>query len=813
MMTSASVRLGSSLMHVNLALLTVCASIFRQATFETPEAPGYHQLSQNASAPSLQYSPPPLRGLAESQGTSHRSSSVACHGDKHTQNIFGHQHDHGMANNMATVSGDIQVDQPKEGEAQFHHQNGLSFPGGDNDETARAETAPWQANKSSCGTSPPTIFLWKGHNYLVKMAHDLNFLDDENEAAPVPAWLGFSVQCNPFLIPPEGHNICDILQRGHEERRKEIAVRRRRRQQQHHRFGGTGNGPRRFSRSRSRSRANSGTNRQRESGDGDGSAFRSCGQVGQGQQNEPGGGPGNTAEGGVAPLQATGTAPHQQYQCVQRDTDSTATENDDPQARIRPVIALPGGVEGGKTFVTEGRMLVAEGSLGSASTSAEPPLLWGVGEIEDEDIPCELSSGEEEEVEWNGGGYLSVPIIPDLPEAIRSKASAAAETLRSEGAAEKELESNALAILANAKRTQEMRNQPDEEHSSRVEWLAERSSRNGLRGALVDRHVGATRLRSMAYGSCWRDKSLVRRVSTAPAVGVRAPQRKRGSCAGWAFARSANSGQEDPDQASAAFGTSRGGVCVSVDGGVENGHNERTQSNHESRTRARSRRLGSGSRNPTSLCGGASPSSRLHRPDRVSVGVSEGSTGSASATSLAERSMAVSSLQASSSSMSARARARATASRPTATRRPFGGNAGRLIIIDPGKVPEVRHKAAMLIQAGLLGVSARIYVRRLRDNRERAALLIGQNWRRSRARLRMWNAKRLRRAEELRQVAEGRTRDRAAHLLQTFFRDIKYRRKRVRYPTYSEHFRRFKTDSEPVAVDDIELAGFRRIRL
>lgn len=695
--------------------------------------------------------------------------------------MYDHQHDHDTTNNMTTPSGGAQVDQPKEGETETQYHNSLSFRGGHNDETARSKTSSRQTNESTStrsSGSPPTIFLWKGHNYLVKMAHDLDFLDDENVAAPVSSWLGFSAQRNPFLIPPEGHDVCEILQRGHEERCKEIAVRRRQRQQQHHRFGGTGNGQRRFSRSRSRSRANSGTNRQRGSGDGDGSAFFSHGLIGQGPENQPGCGSGNNAEGGVVPPEATGASQYQQYQPVKRDTDSNAT--DEPLTNMTPAIALLGGAEGGETFVIEGGMTMEGGSLGSASTSVEPPVSWGLGDFEDEDIPCELSSGEEEEVEWNGGGYLSVPIVPELPQAVRSKASAAEEALRSQDAAEKELESNALAVLANAKRTQEILHQPGEERSSRLELLAERSSRNGLRGVLVDRHVGATRLKLVASASLWRDEPLARRVSTAPAGGVGAVQRKRSSCADWTVAKSPKSGQEcHDDPKSAAFGTSRGGVCVSVDGGVENGDIERTQSNQESRTPARSRRLAGGSRNSTSRCGSAS-TSRLQRPDRAPVGLSAGSTGSVSATSLAERSMATS-LQASSSSMSARARARATALRPTATRRPFCRSGGRVIIIDPGKIPEARHKAAMLIQSSLLALSARLFVRRLRGNRERAALLIGQNWRRSRARLRMWNAKRLRRAEELRQVAEGRTRNRAAHLLQTFFRDIKYRRERVRY--------------------------------
>lgn len=766
------------------AFLTICTSTSRQATFKTSTAPGHRQISRIVSAPSLHYDSPLFRCPAELQGTSCGSSN-ACHSDKTTGKVHDHQHDHDIINNVVTLSEGIQVDQQRS-ERATQRYNDPRFRGNFNDEAARLKEVSRQAIKSDRSISPPTIFLWKGHNYLVKMAHDLDFLDNENVAAPVSAWLGFPIHRNPFLIPPEGHDICKKLQRGHEERCKERAARRRQRQQHQHRLGGTGSGQRKFSRSRSRSRANSGTNRPRGSGDGDLSASCPSGLSGHGQQNEPVCDLGKNAGGSVVPPKATAVSQHQQHQPVQ-DADSNATENDVRQragstTNMTLTIALPGDEEAGKTFVTEGGMTMADGSLGSVSTSVEPPVLWGLGDLEDEDIPCELSSGEEEEVQWNGGGYLGVPIIPDLPEAIRSKALTAAETLRSEDATEEELESNALEILANAKRTQEILHQPDQEHSSRVERLAERSARNGLRGALVDRHVGATRLKSVASMSCWPDEALSRRASTAPPGGVGAVQRQRtrNSFAGWAVAKSAPGRPEDHDQNSAALGTSRGGVCVAVDGGAENGDIERTHNTHEPPTSAPLHRLAGGSRDSTSRRGGAS-TSRSRRPDRTHVGVSEGTTGSVSAASLAERSTAASSLQASSSNMSARARARATAARPTAMRRPFCRNGGRIIITDPGKSAELRHKAAMLIQAAFLAASARCFVRRLRDNRECAALLVGQNWRRSRVRLRMWNAKRLRRAEELRQVAESKARNRAAHLLQTFFRDIKYRQKRVRY--------------------------------
>ncbi|CAN0447219.1 unnamed protein product [Ascophyllum nodosum] len=51
----------------------------------------------------------------------------------------------------------------------------------------------------------PAAFMWNGQNYLVKMSHDLDFLDDAIMSFPVGAWLEFSARSNPFLVPPVGH--------------------------------------------------------------------------------------------------------------------------------------------------------------------------------------------------------------------------------------------------------------------------------------------------------------------------------------------------------------------------------------------------------------------------------------------------------------------------------------------------------------------------------------------------------------------------------------------------------------------------------
>ncbi|CAM9871448.1 unnamed protein product, partial [Scytosiphon promiscuus] len=134
-----------------------------------------------------------------------------------------------------------------------------------------------------------------------------------------------------------------------------------------------------------------------------------------------------------------------------------------------------------------------------------------------------------------------------------------------------------------------------------------------------------------------------------------------------------------------------------------------------------------------------------------------------------------SSLQASSSNMSSRARARAAADRPTVTRRrPFSRTGGGTVVIaDPGQSTEIRHQAASLIQAGFFAACARRFVRQLREDRQRGAVVIGRSWRRSRARAGLRAVQHTRRAGELRSTA----RDRAARVVQTFFRDVnKYRR-------------------------------------
>lgn len=691
-------------------------------------------------------------------------------------------------------------------------------------------------------SSPAPVFLWKGHNYLTKLAHDLEFLDDADASAPVSAWLGFSVRDNPFLIPPSGLNVCEDLRRQREERREEAAVRRRQ-QQQHQRSGGTGIGQRRLSRSRSRSRANSNDDdddkHRRPPASGDVSAPLPRGQ--SKPERKQGRDPDSDIKGRDARPEPMVLTPQQQSAPPMADADAndegrkrksgSATEN---VVTTSPLLLVTedqnDGVDGGGgIFVTESVVrsafseAAAEGSLRSASTSVESPLFPpGLGYSDNENtIPHQLSTDEEEELQWAGGGRLDLPIVPELHKSVRSKALAAAQVLRSEAASEQALTSSARAILSNARRTEGILHTSEKDCSIRIESLAERSVREGLRGALVDRHVGATRLNlspsllkssscvMMRMLPCWREEKerppFIRSVSTAPARGGGRPGLTV-ICSGAGAARvRAGAARLGPDRALAAFGSggggggsSRGGVRVSVDGHHEAMDGAIARAGKRSSDRctqsvprdgnSTNNRNENGKRAPLpssrSQCLESGTASETSTTKLGATKEGTADTAAVSAASPGDRSTTSSSLQASSSTMSTRARAKALAVRPTARRRPFCRNGGgRVIIPDPGVSADVRRRAAARIQAALLALCARRYVRWLRDDRERAAQLIWRNWRRWRAKVDMHTARRLRRAEGLRRVAEERLRNRAAHVIQTFFRDVRYRRERVRERT------------------------------
>ncbi|CAM9137898.1 unnamed protein product [Ectocarpus sp. 12 AP-2014] len=787
--------------------------------------------------------------LAEFQERDHGIGAV-CREDQeghHQGNRQRHsQRDHPWFTDASQEGHQAELKRRGSEAGSVHHHDPRDVRDEDDDNAlARSITFPRPFDgKNDSGPAP--VFLWKGHNYLTKLAHDLEFLDDADASAPVSAWLGFSARDNPFLIPPNGLNVCEDLRRHREERREEAAVRRRQ-QQQHQRSGGTGNRQRRLSRSRSRSRANSHDDdddddddkHRRTSASGDVSAPLPRGQ--RKQERKQGRDPDSDIKGRDARPEPMVLTPQQPSAPPMADADAndegrkrnsgSATEN---VVTTSPLLLVTDdqndGVDGGGgTFVTEGvarsafSTAAAEGSLRSASTSVESLLFpAGLGYSDDENtIPHQLSTDEEEELQWAGGGRVDLPIVPELHESVRSKALAAAKVLRSEAASEQALTSSARAILSNARRTEGILHTREKDCSFRMESLAERSVKEGLRGALVDRHVGATSLKlspslfkssscaMMGMSPCWREEKerppFVRSVSTAPARGGGRPGLTV-VCSGAAAARGrAGAARLGHGRALAAFGSrgggggsSRGGVRVSVDGhheatdgaiaGAGKGSSDPSRCTQsvprDSNSTNNRNEKGSGAPLPSSRsqCLESGTGSETHTTRLGGTNEGTADTAAASAAFPGDRSTTSSSLQASSSTMSARARAKALAVRPTARRRPFRRNGGgKVIIPDPGVSADVRRRAAARIQSALLALCARRYVRGLQDDRDRAVRLIWRNWRRWRAKADMRTARCLRRAEGLRRVAEERSRNRAAHVIQTFSRDVRYRRERDRH--------------------------------
>lgn len=643
--------------------------------------------------------------------------------------------------------------------------------------------------------SRPT-FRWKGHNYLRKMAHDLEFLDDTSASAPVTAWLGFSVRDNPFLLPPDKLDVCAVLLRGHEERHEEIVVRRRLQRRK-------GSNRRRNSRSRANSNNNStsnsnnnttlnlnsnvssdnidsndiGSNHNRNAcGDGDDPSWPPlCREYTPEQpgrvDNDASGGPEST------------TLPESRHFGVsEAKFQPSATGGEKPPMAV----ADDNGV---------GAFWMSEVGDGSTSTSIDPQLP-GSGLFESEGITCELSSGEEEEVRWGGEGHLDFPLIPALPESIRCKGVAAEGVLRDERASEDMVESRARELLVDARRARDIVREPSAKHSSRLESLALRSSAEGLKGTLKERHVGIPRLISLTDFSEWEEGQRRRVFTAPPSSGGDHIRRTRAATV-----------SESSLAGTTAFG-GRGGVRVTADGQVADGAAEdpiggcnldwATLYDKGKSTSAgvvlpsslaSARATGRCSRNTRSPPAYAVPfgqrrspgCSRAGRASSLShLGVPGSSVeGRTSAVFPADWSTAPSSLQASSSSMSARARARAITDRPTATRRPCRNGGKTIIIADPARSMETSRFAACLIQAAFLGVRDRLFVRRLREKRLLASALIRRTWRRWRVRADKWKVIRLQRVERLRKAVEDRKRDRAAHCITIFFRDISYQKQRV----------------------------------
>lgn len=258
------------------------------------------------------------------------------------------------------------------------------------DDVSEAGSASSSGNTSTTAKSNGNLaaFYWKGQNYMVKMAHDLEFLDDPAVSSPVSTWLGFAMHNNPFLIPPEGLDVCETQRREHEERREAASVRRRHRRRDS------------SSRRRSNSRANKNT--------GAGDCF-----LHQSRRSSSDSSLGVGVETGVSgtknDLQATLCSPPFGAEGVVTTTTETCGDC---------------GIVEATNQVPEAHR--AGSASASASVSVDHRRLRGLEAIDAEvEMQGELSSGEEEEVRWGGGGLLDAPMIPPVPNSVRVNASVA----------------------------------------------------------------------------------------------------------------------------------------------------------------------------------------------------------------------------------------------------------------------------------------------------------------------------------------------------------------------------------------------------
>lgn len=232
-------------------------------------------------------------------------------------------------------------------------------------------------------------FYWKGQNYLIKMAHDLEFLDDPTVSDPVSTWLGFVVHDNPFLIPPEGLNTCETLRREHEERREAASARRRHRRRDSN------------SRRRSNSRVNKNTGADECS-------------LRQSRRSSNDSGCGVGVEAGVS---ETKTSPPSNICASPLGAEGATMARTETHGGDRDIV-------GAANQVAEANC--AGSASASASVSVDHCRLRGLDAIDAEiEMVCEWSSGEEEEVRWGGGGHLDAPIIPTIPDSVRANASVA----------------------------------------------------------------------------------------------------------------------------------------------------------------------------------------------------------------------------------------------------------------------------------------------------------------------------------------------------------------------------------------------------
>lgn len=575
------------------------------------------------------------------------------------------------------------------------------------------------------------IFLWKGHNYLLKMSNDLDFLDDATVSSPVSGWLGFHVRGNPFLVPPVGHDACEALQREHDKRLEEISTRR----QQHH-----CKHPHRHQHRRKHYRREGSNNRQRLTSslvDVDVSGV--WGIQDEGDQSDASNLTASELTFDVSELTMTLQSDQQAASTVERESTMAATYSGDETTKV---------------------------IIGSPPTSTDCAVR-GLSEVDEKELDAfSLSSGEEEEVRWGGGGRLSAPIIFPLPKPIIQRALNAAEVLRRERLSSKTLESKVQGIAASMRRTARILREPHSEFSSRMKSLCNKNDAKELKQYLKERHVNASRLNlASVAGLDGAQQSTLRRVSTAPALGhcrqrPGSPWRlssdlEQSSCSSQVGVLGWNDGPSDDYYSSVTVSWPTGQKIrpPNLDTSIETCAQEPGQSAAHGREGYSVLRMES----PAILIDPAAAG--LEAP------ASDWST--------------TSSLHASVSSMSSRAHARAMASCRVATRRPYRHGRGKLLLPDPSTCAQVRENAVCLVQAALLGVHARSLVRKLREQRAQAATTISRIYRGWRMRTVLKLADLKKRAGRLEQRMRIRKRHRAALSITILFRDIIFKRRRV----------------------------------
>ena len=314
----------------------------------------------------------------------------------------------------------------------------------------------------------PAAFMWNGQNYLVKMSHDLDFLDDAIMSFPVGAWLEFSARSNPFLVPPVGHYARkEALRLEGEEPIEKFSSRR---QQQ----------------------PDKGLHRHRHGRHNEGSSNGRCNPRSYA----------NVGDSSTPPCQRHNTQERQEFcngrngSCVPNTTAlehgilPTAAESNQRSGFTvdqEQELAVKGG--GGK--YTYGGTEMMKTRIGSPPKSNH----WtarGLGDLDEELKMFPLSKLDEREVQWKGGGDLDAPLVPPLPELIVQKALGAADELEKERSSEIIGKFKARGVAANSESIAWILREPRLEYASRMEWLISRSCKEGLREYLKMRHVGIT---------------------------------------------------------------------------------------------------------------------------------------------------------------------------------------------------------------------------------------------------------------------------------------------------------------------------------